>query len=441
MTGWGFWAIAAGLALAVALALVAAMRRAPMAGTRTADADLSVYKDQLAEIERDLARGTIGPEEAVRLRAEIGKRVIEADRARAAGETLSGSSRTGALAALILGLMLPTAILTYAGSATILRLFGMTDERVEALRDRFSFDLRFRGTTFTNLSPIFEGIGAPGYPDMALVPRLEALDAGIAARPGQEAELARLGKPRDSALDQRLGSELAAMTDPAALQEAFRARFEAGETQAAVRVQERILALRGDGASANDHANLALALVAETQGYVSPEAEAELRASLQRDMTNELARYLVGEMFLQGGRYDQTFRFWRPLAEGGTPGSPWVKSIRERIEQVAELAGIRYALPAAGGDGPSAEDMAAAGEMSAAERQQMIEGMVAQLSERLAAEGGPVEDWNRLIRSLAVLDRKDEAQKIYDQARARFEGQAAELSFLKLAAVESGLAP
>lgn len=399
MTGWGFWAVATGLALAVVLVLVAAMRRAPMAGTRTADADLAVYKDQLAEIGRDLARGTIGGEEATRLRAEVGKRVIEADRARAATETRSGNSGTGLMAAAILGVVLPGGIATYWW------------------------------------------LGAPGYPDMALVPRLEALDAGIAGRPGQEAELANLGKPRDTALDQRLHSELAAVTDLAALQAEFRSRFEAGETQAAVRVQERILALRGEAASASDHANLALALVAEAQGYVSPEAEAELRASLQRDMTNELARYLVGEMFLQGGRYDQTFRFWRPLAEGGTPGSPWVKSIRERIEQVAQLAGIRYALPAAAGDGPSAEDMAAAGEMSPEDRQQMIEGMVAQLSERLASDGGTVEDWNRLIRSLAVLERKDEAQKIYDEAKAKFEGQAAELSFLKLAAVESGLAP
>ena len=37
-------------------------------------------------------------------------------------------------------------------------------------------------------------------------------------------------------------SALAAVTDPAALQEAFRKHFEAGEMQAAVRVQERILA-------------------------------------------------------------------------------------------------------------------------------------------------------------------------------------------------------
>jgi cytochrome c-type biogenesis protein CcmH len=204
--------------------------------------------------------------------------------------------------------------------------------------------------------------------------------------------------------------------------------------------QERILALGGDAASANDHANLALALVAEAQGYVSPEAEVELRASLQRDMTNELPRYLVGEMFLQGGRYDQAFQFWRPFAETGNPAAPWVGSVRERIEEVAGLAGIRYTLPAPQAPARRAADMAAAADMTAEDRQAMIEGMVAQLSDRLASEGGSVEDWNPLIRSLTVLVAADEAQKIYDEAKTKFEGRTAELSFLKRP-VESGLTP
>jgi cytochrome c-type biogenesis protein CcmH len=79
--------------------------------------------------------------------------------------------------------------------------------------------------------------------------------------------------------------------------------------------------------------------------------------------------------------------------------------------------------------------------MSAEDRQQMITGMVAQLSDRLAQEGGTVEEWNQLIRSLTILDRKDEAQAIYDEAKQKFAGRDAELSFLKLAAVETGLAP
>lgn len=398
MTGGVFWAVAVALAAMVAYILVSALRRVP-AESNSAEADLAVYRDQMAEIARDLQRGTIGPEEAERLRAEVGKRVIEADKTLKAGSVAGGRTPTGAFAAVIV------AVVVAGGAAT------------------------------------YWGLGAPGYPDMALEPRLAALDDGIRNRPGQEEELARLGRPRDAALDTTLASELAVVTDAEALRERFRRHFEAGEMQAAARVQERLVALQGEAAPSSDHANLALALVAEAQGYVSPEAEAELVKALRLDMENELARYMVGEMFLQGGRYDKAFQFWRPLAEGGNPAAPWTASIRERIGDVAELAGVNYAPPAVEGTGPSAGDVAAAAEMTPEERQAMIEGMVAQLSDRLATEGGDVEEWNRLIRSLAILERLDEAQKIYDEAKAKFEGRPAELSFLRLAAVETGLNP
>jgi cytochrome c-type biogenesis protein CcmH len=399
MADWLFWAVAAALAALVAAVLIRALRGAPATG-ETANANLSVYRDQLAEVGRDLDRGTIGPDEAARLKAEIGKRVLDADRARASGKGPGAPTSTAAIVATVLAVVVPGGLAAYWG------------------------------------------LGAPGYPDMALEPRLAALDAGIADRPTQEAELQAIGRARDAALDASLAEELAANTDPEALRLRFRTSFEAGNLQEALRVQERLLAVLGDGAQSVDHANLALVLVAEADGYVSPEAEVALRSSLQADMTNELARYLVGEMFLQGGRYDQTFRFWRPIAEGGNPDAPWTASIRERIGEVADLAGVRYDLPeAAQSPGPTADDVAAAGEMSPEERQAMIEGMVAQLSDRLATEGGSVEDWNRLIRSLAVLERLPEAQAIYDEAKQKFQGRPAELSFLRLAAVETGLNP
>lgn len=400
MSVWLFWAVAAALAALVASVLIAAMRRSSDKDTGSA-ADLGVYRDQLAEVERDLQRGTIGPDEAARLRAEIGKRVLDADRARHAAATRPAAAVSkSVLVALILAITLPGALAAYWV------------------------------------------LGAPGYPDMALEARLADLDARIAGRRSQEAELQGIGRVRDAALDDRLAAELAGISDPETLRRRFRTAFEAGQRQEAVRVQERLLAVLGDAATSADHANLALALVAEADGYVSPEAEAALRRSLQADMSNELARYLVGEMFVQGGRFDRAFQFWRPLAEGGNPAAPWTASIRERIGTVAELAGLRYAPPAAASaPGPSSADMAAAGEMSPEDRQAMIEGMVARLSDRLATEGGSVEDWNRLIRSLTVLERLPEAQKIYDEAKAKFQGRPAELSFLRQAAVESGLNP
>jgi cytochrome c-type biogenesis protein CcmH len=395
MNEWLFWAAALLTAGGVVSALFVAMRREGNASDT--DPDLAIYKDQLAEIARDLSRGTIGPEDAERLRAEVGRRVLDADRNAGTVRVEAGGRAASLAAALVVAAMIPAA------------------------------------------GAVYWWLGAPGYPDMPLGPRIAALDAGIAGRPSQTEELERLGAQRDAAADSAIAQELAAISDPEALRAAFRERFEAGQTLSAIRTQERLLAVLGDSATAADHANLALALVAEAGGYISPEAETSLRAALQRDLSNELARYLVGEMFLQGGRFDQAFRFWRPLVEDGNPAAPWVASIRDRIGMVADLAGVRYELPAAGG--PSAGDVAAAADMSPEDRQAMIEGMVAQLSDRLASEGGDVEDWERLIRSLTVLERLPEAQTIYDEAKVRFEGRPAELSFLRMAAVEGGLNP
>ncbi len=399
MANTGFWALAVVLAAVVLAILVLAARRGGTRGLRGA-ADIVIYKDQLAEIDRDLARGTITADEATRLRGEVGHRLLEADRADGGAAMARNDVAPGGMPWIALGL---TAVLVLAGSVLV-----------------------------------YDRLGAPGYPDLPLQARLAGLDAAIAARPSQAEELARLGVTDSPGLED-LRARLADEADVTALRTEFAARFGAGEVAEAVITSERLLTVLGADATAADHANRALALVAEAQGYVSPEAEAELRAALTLDLTNEVARYLVGEMFLQGGRFDQTFRFWRPLAEDGDPNAPWVASIRERIGMVADLAGIRYELP--GAAGPSAGDMAAAAEMSPEDRQAMIEGMVAQLSDRLASDGGSVEDWERLIRSLAVLERLDDAQRIYDEAMVRFEGRPAELSFLRMAAVESGLNP
>lgn len=391
MDVWGFWAVAAALAALVAVVLVSALRRTPAAPEASGSEDLTIYKDQLAEIDRDLARGTIGPDEANRIRAEVGRRLLEADKDRAAPARAVRTGSSGWAIGVVLALILPGGLAAYWW------------------------------------------LGTPGYPDLPLGPRLQALDAGIAARPSQAEQLARLGRTPDPEAEARLREELAGIGDAAVLRAKYRSHLLAGEMGHAVRTQERLLEVLGTSATAQDHADLALALTLEAEGYVSPEAEAQLREALQRDMRNEIARYLVGEMFLQGGRFDQTFRFWRPLVEEGNPEAPWIASARERIEAVAELAGERYALP------DSAAGAIAA--LPEAERQQMIEGMVSQLADRLASEGGTVEEWERLIRSLTVLERLAEAQNIYDEAKVRFEGRPAELSFLRQAAVESGLNP
>lgn len=50
----------------------------------------------------------------------------------------------------------------------------------------------------------------------------------------------------------------------------------------------------------------------------------------------------------------------------------------------------------------------------------MIQGMVSGLSDRLATEGGPVEDWAQLISALGVLGQMDQANAILINAREVF---------------------
>ena len=73
------------IGLAVALigltSLAMAILLVPLLLRRRADAsrdsyNLAVYRDQLGEIERDLARGLLSPEQAEAARAEIGRRIL-----------------------------------------------------------------------------------------------------------------------------------------------------------------------------------------------------------------------------------------------------------------------------------------------------------------------------------------------------------------------------
>lgn len=73
-----FWLV---LGLTTAAAIFAVVRpllkRAPPPAAG-ADGDLAVYRDQLAEVDRDLARGAIAQPEAEAARIEISRRLIAA---------------------------------------------------------------------------------------------------------------------------------------------------------------------------------------------------------------------------------------------------------------------------------------------------------------------------------------------------------------------------
>jgi cytochrome c-type biogenesis protein CcmH len=69
--------------------------------------------------------------------------------------------------------------------------------------------------------------------------------------------------------------------------------------------------------------------------------------------------------------------------------------------------------------GPSATDIAAAKNLKPEQRNEMIEGMVARLADRLKNDGSDVDGWLRLVRSYRVLHQDDKAlAAIADAKRA-----------------------
>jgi cytochrome c-type biogenesis protein CcmH len=68
--------------------------------------------------------------------------------------------------------------------------------------------------------------------------------------------------------------------------------------------------------------------------------------------------------------------------------------------------------------GPCAREVAAAAQLAPAERNGMIEGMVARLAQKMAENGSDVEGWLRLIKAYSVLGERDKALAAAAHARS-----------------------
>jgi cytochrome c-type biogenesis protein CcmH len=99
---------------------------------------------------------------------------------------------------------------------------------------------------------------------------------------------------------------------------------------------------------------------------------------------------------------------------------------------------VNFELPAPRLKGPSAADIEAASDMSAEDREDFIRSMVAQLSDRLATEGGSAAEWARLISSYGILGEVENAKIIWTEAQAVFGSDQGAMEQLRAAAKSAG---
>ena len=383
-----FWALVTAITICVAAFLLAALR-IPAPSPEEQDQDLQFYKAQLDEVERDVARGLLMPQEAQQLHAEIARRLLKSAKIQNVGAAETGNRPWVLIAAVL------TAFLLLGGSLALYGTLGAPGYSDLSQSDRIA-----RAKELHDNRPLL-----PEY--IERLPPLDKPEAGTAYLDLIE-KLRQTVAERPNDLE---GQILLAGTE-ASLQ----------NFMAASVAQENVVRLKGADASVDDHFDHAELLIFAGRGYVSPEAETALERALALQNDHQPSLYYMGLLLVQIDRPDRAFRIWQKLLAEAEPDSPWLEPIRGQIEDVALAAGVTdFELPPLPVKrGPTQDDIEAAGRMSSEEQQAMIEGMVEGLAERLSSEGGPPEDWAKLLRALSVLGRASDALEIYKEAQVVF---------------------
>lgn len=393
-----FWIICIVLTCAVAAVVVIPMIRPPAGDAE--DPQVALYKAQLAEVDRDVVRDVLAPEEAERAKTEIARRLLAASQ-HAKKNGISPVTRP--VVAVTAALLLALAVGTYWQ------------------------------------------IGAPGYPDLPLKTRIALGDEARANRPSQqqaEAAAPPLGDVDVPADYKKSVDQLRAIVPQRPNDQQGWELLSFHEAQlrnyaAAADAQERVIALKGSDATLEDLVRYADLLVAAANGYVSPEAEAVAQNILSADETNIAGRYYIGAMYDQTDRPDIALRLWRSILENGGEETFHMAAARAQISNTAVRAGVDYVPPPPQEAG--LDDLLAQAPEDPQARAEMIEGMVAGLADRLATQGGPVTDWARLITSYGVLGREDDARAILAEARDVFGASEEAIVALDAAAAAAGL--
>lgn len=375
------WLIFAVMTLAVLAFVLAPLLGRVRGETARAAFDLQVYRDQLRELETDRDRGLLTGEEADAARIEVERRMLRAGDEGVAAAILPRTTWQIAGAAL-LAIALPVAAVLLYGE------FGRPDLPSQPLAGR-----------------AVQAPGLAGQPSGAPAVEIEPMVAKLADRlksqPDDYRGWVMLG--RSYMVLQRQAAGLAAYRHAAGLPEAA--------TDPTV------------------HSALGEALVLTAEGVVTPDAASHFLQAVTIDPGDPGGRYYLALSRIQAGDLRAGFDGWLALAKDSPADAPWMETVRIQLRQVAAELGIDLddelparpeatagAVPPA--RGPSAEEIAAARDMSPADRGALVRSMVQGLADRLAEAPDDFDGWVRLGRSYLVLGEPIASRDAYARAAA-----------------------
>jgi cytochrome c-type biogenesis protein CcmH len=266
------WFILAGLSLLTVVALVWGARRLGSGlGTDSASAQLAIYKDQLSEIEADLVRGVLAPQEADAHRAEVARRMLAVN-AGAAAPVAHGRNWLVLLPVLLVPLV---AFALYARS------------------------------------------GAPSLPDLPQAERM----ANAEKTGDLEAMIYKVEQHLQNKPDDVAGWEV--------ILPSYKAMARYGD---AARALQQIIKLKGGSAEA--YADLAEIMMFSGNGLMPADGMAAAREALKLDPKNSKARYYEALGLSQDNQQAAALAAFETLLADAPADAPWRAAVENQIAEL-----------------------------------------------------------------------------------------------------------
>jgi cytochrome c-type biogenesis protein CcmH len=378
------WLVLAAMTLlAGALVALPFIRRSGAVRAR-AEYDAAVYRDQLREIDRDLAEGIISAADADAARIEVGRRLIAATDATPKPTPAKPTTRAAR------------------------RAQARNEPAPPAARPAWTMAAALAVGAPVVALAVYLTHGSPGLPSVPAATRIANAPPAATGERSEESLVAELARRMQERPDDVRGWALLG-----------RSLVSLGRGAEAVEAFERAVALQpGD---ADLQARLGEANLVVSEGVVNEAARRAFEAALAADPKEPRSRFYLGVAELQAGNERAALDRWVALETDSPPNAPWRPQLAQRIDALAHQIGVdpatlRPAKDPSAPRGPSAADVAAAQQMTPEERMTMIRSMVESLASRLEAQPDDVEGWLRLARSYGVLGEAERSRDAYGRA-------------------------
>ncbi len=369
-----FLILGAMTATALALLVLPLLRQRGRTAPRSAY-DFEVYRDQLRELEADKASGLISSAQAESARTEIERRILSTA---SPGSDDSQAQQASAQSRLITAFVVAVTVPIASGSLYL----------------KFGSPKIGEGGAVTQ-SRMAEA-NAPSNDGGDMGEMIEKLSVRLERDPDDVEGWVLLS--RSYAFQQRTGDAIGAMRR----------------------------AVEASGGHPDLLTELGAMMVNAAQGRVSAEAASLFDQAVAKVPDHPMARYFVGLNKAQGGAGQEALDIWLDLVQTAPADAAWLPGVREQVARLASELGVdvgealpRIAPAPAAAPGPTAEDMAAAAEMSAGDRNAMIRSMVDRLAQKLEENPNDADGWRRLARAYQVLGETEKARAALEQAKAR----------------------